>query len=946
MSTKTVSYTFSLLDRASSPMKTLTGASIQTIDKLSKLQTQSKALQAATKDLGGSLSTLRQQMDLMKAEKELINSKNINDIKHYNREIERLEKQIERLDNAGKKRGLSKYFGELKSTIGGVVNPLTLGLAGIGFAAKSGINLDEQFAKINVTAQLEGADFEKMKSDIIGIAKKNKVDLSMTPGAFEKIISQTGDVDLSMKILDSTLKGSKAGFTDVSVVADALAQSLSIVGKENASANEILDTFFAAKRVGAGEFKDFANYMPGLIASAGALNIKYKEVAGVFAYMTGKGQPAERASVLMNNMFSILGRKEVTDKLNKSGVAIFDNGKMRSTVDIFRDLSKLMSTMNDQQKSDFLGAVGVVDKEAKSSFMVMAADVDKLQSSLNDCANASGETDKALAFSANTAQRVTELWNSFKGKLIEAGTNALPLINVGLVVLGGALEIVSAIVSGVSTVFGGWYNALDDGNPIIWGLTVALGAAGVMLFGTKIKLMAVAAWNGIVATSTGVLSRALALANTTMLASPIGWIALGVVALTAGIVALCSKTDKATKSFAEFNVELAKNKAETKDGFAVAMQAAEGSDARKESIRKLNEQYGTYLPHLIDEKASNAELATALNEVNVQLERKLLNKFRDQAREEALKKANDAKTEILNWMLDQVGEGKQQQLAADFHNSWNKMSSGQSDWEKEEDFYKQKYDIGTGFWNNLMGGITWAGELYSNVGGELQNLQDAAYNYSQDSKRIDLLFAPPKIEVSVNGATQSWGTTQYPTAAGSAPLWNAPKSQYQYPFLPQSAAPASQQSAQQPIADSGRTVTQNNALINPLKGSGTGDGGAKSNVFDLDQQITNTKGSTAYNAVASKFNRVKIAGLAAASVVGMASTSPALTVPQISDGASTQLHAATSDNEDYNGKQKTLNLDKFCDQIVIHIANADDKGYEQIRQQVMQVLKEVTDEQV
>ncbi|MEG2761265.1 MAG: phage tail tape measure protein, partial [Mucinivorans sp.] len=256
MSTKTVSYILSLLDRASAPMQAITGNSVALTGRLGKMQSQAKTLQAVTNDLGGSLMTLRQRMDLLRAEKDLINPKNLTDLKRYNREIGSLEQQIDKLDRAGTKKG--GLLQSLKSTglVGGMGMAMAAG-AGLSLMGGGAMKLDDQFAKVNVTAQMEGDSLLKLKSDILNVAKKNKVDVAVAPEAFEKILSQTNDVDFSLDILNSTLKGSKAGFTDTATVAEALAQSLSIVGKENATANQMLDTFFAAKRVGAGEFKDF-----------------------------------------------------------------------------------------------------------------------------------------------------------------------------------------------------------------------------------------------------------------------------------------------------------------------------------------------------------------------------------------------------------------------------------------------------------------------------------------------------------------------------------------------------------------------------------------------------------------------------------------------------------------------------------------------------------------
>lgn len=537
----TYEYIISLQDKASASMRKITGASGSTVAALTSLSSKTHALQDATADFGTGIDTLRKKIDLLQAEKELIPANNLDVIRRYNREIGGLEKQVERLDNAGRGGLLSKYLSE----IGRFINPLTIGAAALGMAGKSAMSLDEGMAKINITAQLDESGLSDLKRKIKQIAKDNKADIEVVPAGFEKIISQVGSVTASLPILDAALKGTKAGFGDFDTTASALAQTLSIVGAENASAMEVLDTFLAAKRVGAGEFADFARYMPGLIAGASNLGMAYRDVAGVFAYMTGKGQSAERAAVLMENAFSILGKSDVSGSLKKAGVGVFDDvGKMRSVVDIFTDLKGVMGGMSDEQKSGFLEKIGVVDKEAKGAFAILTADVDKLRDSMGECNRATGETLSTLGFSGNVMQRVTELWNGFKLMMNDIGEATFPLICASLSVMEGVFDAIGYVVGGVILpVFGAWFGALSQGSAWVWGLTAALGVLAVALTARNIMMEQAVimdkvkvVWDGVLAMKTSALVAAQWLYNTALYGCPIVWIIAAVGALVAAVV--------------------------------------------------------------------------------------------------------------------------------------------------------------------------------------------------------------------------------------------------------------------------------------------------------------------------------------------------------------------------------------------------------------------------
>lgn len=537
-----------LRDMMSAKLRSIAGAASESIGKLTSLASKAKALSGAAQKTGGSIATLREKIETLRKERDLLSPESLKQIKQYNRDIYALEKQVEKLDNAGKGGKLKKYLGDLA----GPLKTLAVGAAitgAVGFLGKTAMDFDEGMAKVNITAQLDEKGFAGLKNKLKNIAKDNKADIAVTPVGFEKIISQTGDVDMSLDILNASLKGSKAGFTDLDTVTGALAQTLSIVGKGNASAQEVLDTFFAAKRVGAGEFKDFATYMPGLIAGADALGVNYKSVAGIFAYMTGKGQDAARASVLMGNMFSMLGKTDITKNLDKAGVKVFDvQGKMRGVVDIFKDLSGVMAGMSDQQKSGFLEKIGIVDKEAKAAFAIMGSDIGKLSTAMNDTANSSGETAAALEFSKNTVQKATEVWNQFKNETFDLGQSILPVVSFGLEVLSLAITGVSSIIRGVTGFFSGWADALRGGSPLVWGLTVALGALTLGLIAFElwtgravIVTKAKSIWDGIAGIATYGWTAAQWVLNSAMYACPLVWIIAAIAGLIAVIVACCTK---------------------------------------------------------------------------------------------------------------------------------------------------------------------------------------------------------------------------------------------------------------------------------------------------------------------------------------------------------------------------------------------------------------------
>lgn len=823
---QTYQYILTLTDKVSGSLGKITGTSSATIGKLESLFQKNKALQGSTKDLGSSISTLKSRIDLLQAEKELLPASALHQIGSYNKEIDKLTGKLGKLEGAGRGGALKRAFSQLDGLTGGMLsNPAALASAAVGGSIFGAMKFQENMAKVNVTAQLDEAGLRELSTKIKRITADNKADIGIAPVGFEQIISQVGEVDRSLEILDAVQKGAKGGFVQMDVAAGALAQTMSIVG-EKANALEILDTFFASKRVGAGEFRDFAQYMPNLIAGGSNLGIAYKDVAGLFAYMTGKGQSAEKAAVLIENAFSVLGRGEVQQAMKKAGVQIFDNeGRMRSLVDVARDLNKVLSGGSDKQKSNILEGMGLRDKEAKNAFAVLTADVNKLDRVMNEVRDSSGETAKAVENSANPLQRASELWNSLKMQMVDIGETVMPVVNIGLNVAGKILSVMLPVLDGVVGLFTGWYDKLAEGNPLVWGLTAVVAAATLALNAQKIALWGVTAagkakalWDGIVTTATALWTGTQWGLNTALYACPIVWIIAAIGALVAGVVWAWNKFE----------------------GFRKAVLGV------WECIKMLASIIADNLMGVIRNTLDG---------------------------------------------LGSLGQALVKLFSGDFKGAWESAKDGAQKLIAANPIVAT---VKTGF---DLASADWSG----------------AY------------------QAGAQKGAESWAKSQQAKKAAQEQVTDTGAA-LEIPGVEEVATQAS------------GNIDALLAKLGTGKGKGKGSGNGKKkdkDTFSLNG-IQDLKGSTSYGAILSKLAPVRMAGLGAAAAASMAVAMPsgeATTLPAVSAPQTAML----DDSQSYASASKSLSLDRFCDQLVINIANADDKGYDQIKREVMESITNALD---
>jgi len=327
------------------------------------------------------------------------------------------------------------------SAIGMLANPYMAAAAGavaLGATGYKAVSMASDWktglAKVNVTAQLTQKELQGVSDKLLDIGENNIAPIEKIPEAFNKVISAGLDLKTSMDAFQPTLRAAKAGFTDVGETAKA---GVAVMNSSGENINKVYDVLFATLNKGNAEFADVAQYLPKLIPMARNAGFALGETAGAWAYLTAQGQTSERATTLAQNAMKALADPQRIKAFKEMGVNLYDSaGKIKPLTNIIDDLSVKTKGLSDLSRAKFFGKIGL-DQEAASFFATATQDAKKFRETIDFTTNSQGQLNEAYKNSMTPLDHWHEITNVLKGKMIELGEKALPIINmIGEKVLG------------------------------------------------------------------------------------------------------------------------------------------------------------------------------------------------------------------------------------------------------------------------------------------------------------------------------------------------------------------------------------------------------------------------------------------------------------------------------------------------------------------------------
>lgn len=449
----------------------------------------------------------------------------------------------------------------------------------------------------------------------------------------------------------------------------------SAYGLENAllKTGSAINELGMASTANEGYIVDFTSRLAGLAPNA---DISISKILGMGATLDKYGQQAETAGTAIGQVimamfkrtetfaqiarmplqeFADLLNKDVNEALLRVLEGMNDGGGLASVVSAMEAMH-----LNGQRASTILGTLSKNVGELRSQ-QALAADAFDRGSSLMEEFNTKNTSATAIAEKHKKA--IEEQVVTIGQKLLPVANGAMSLSEAGLSLVSSLVSIMTRYRAAIIAVTAAYvaYNVAKKASAAIDKVLnfyskanrAALVAEVATLKGAAASTIALSAAKNLLALNFKAAGSAFKLfaASIKTGLGPIGWIVLaieGLLALMTPLFKIWGEQRRLNKqleesnrslaeSYSEVTLQLDKEKSRLDQMKAAVLNAKAGSAERAAAIRQINSAYKEYLPSLLTEKSSNLEVATALANVNSQLERKI----KLQAKEKGLAEVNE-----------------------------------------------------------------------------------------------------------------------------------------------------------------------------------------------------------------------------------------------------------------------------------------------------------------
>lgn len=512
----------------------------------------------------------------------------------------------------------------------------------------------------------------------------------------------------------------------------------------------VINELGMASTANEGYIVDFSKRLAGIAPNA---DISIDKILGLAATLDKYGQQSETSSTAIGQtIMAMFKRTETFAQI--AGIPLEEFSELLKT-DVNEALLKVLEGM--QRGEGGLASVTAAMEEMHLNGQRAATVLGSLSKHTDELRSQQEIANKAFTAGTSLAEEFAVKNNSLTAELekqrkailenvVSLGEKLNPAMSEGMTIANAGLKVISGLI-GVAVklrliiyalTVAYVANTLAEKAVWFWSkahrkelnkevLTLRTAKAGTIAFALAHNLLAGNVKGAVVA---------FKLLGKVIKSNPVGLI-VGAFSAVAGIVvSVVRRLNEAKKAQRELNkaytetIDKIGRERSALDRMGKAVTDAKiGSQERADAIKKLNERFGDYLPHLLTEKSSNEEVAAALKLANTELERKI-----------KLQTMEEAQTKIFNSLTDAASKATDSVIG--FLERWNqtKLTTSQIEAvtkavvdyreamkaaEAEQDPLKKSAALSLAK-SNLAGKVTAAGLNYPDMS-RAQNAQEAYY---------------------------------------------------------------------------------------------------------------------------------------------------------------------------------------------------------------------------
>lgn len=569
----------------------------------------------------------------------------------------KLQREIEQLSNKYRKLEISigntsanvgNYIGAF-SKVQGTFGMITAGLYAVKKAFQPFVDFEYQMDRVAAVSSATAEQFKQLTEDARRLGE-----------ATEYTASEVAELQLNYARLgfspDEIIEVTRATLDLATATGEDLAKSADVAGatlrgfRFNASEMprvvDVMAASFNKSALSLDNFTESIKYVAPIAASAGVSLEQTTAMLGVLADAGIRGSMAGTAMRRILTEVATSGKplNEALQELTQNGLSL-------------------------------QGSFGEVGRHAMTALNVLAngsEQVNSLTIALNDSAGAAkvaadamrdnlqGDIDKAMSKLEGVAIWFGDVFTPILRGAVQLFTALLTPIKVATVAVAAwfaTLKIGKVAVDAYNLSKRRFSVGTKDSTLALLSETAAMNANTIAAKRNLVTIRSMPAITKAWAAAKLLLAgnfKAAALAAKMFFASigPVGWLALGIGTVVGALAIFSDKSKEASDASSQLALELAQEKTTYNDLKKAVEKNEQGSKARAEAIRLINERYKEYLPNMLTDKMSNEEIAAALDEVNQKMEENIKIKIKAKEAERIQQEQFDANKNALDRLIE------------------------------------------------------------------------------------------------------------------------------------------------------------------------------------------------------------------------------------------------------------------------------------------------------